>query len=936
MTRISYSLDGLWDFIHDPNAAIQLDQLAEYAMRQCLVPSSWQAQFADLRDESGVAWYRRTITGAELAPLLAPGSTLIVHFGAVDYYATVWLNGTLLGEHEDGYLPFEFALDSALIADADNELVVRVIDPGDDDQQFTNLRFAEIPHGKQSWYGAMSGIWQSVYLERRSAIHLTRLHITPDVANAQAHVTLQWNDPTPESYRVSFMLTDPNDQQSEHMAMLEAGELRVTTTIPVPNPMLWDTRTPHLYQLTVTIQHDGETIDSLGDYFGMRTIATTAEGYLLLNDRVLYLRGALDQDYYPHTHYTPESSALLEAQFAKARHMGLNCLRTHIKIADPRYYAAADRAGLLIWTELPNWQELTPAARKRARDTLVGMVERDWNHPSIVIWTIINEGWGVDLAGNASHRAWLAETYAMLKELDPHRLVVGNSPCYTNFHVVTDIEDFHNYYAIPDHYRQWRSWVQVFASRPPWTFAQSYDSYDTWNEYMRDPWNPTPRSAAPEVQRRGNEPMIVSEFGNWGLPDIDTLREAYGGEPWWFETGREWGDGVAYPHGIEQRYRLFHLHRVFPTLADLTAASQRMQFTALKYQIEQMRQHQSIVGYIITEFTDVYWEANGLLDMCRNPKSFYDVIGNVNSADALVPDWERIVYWEGERCEVRLAFSHFSGLALHNCRIEWQLDRWPAINGSFAPINVPTGQVSPIGTIVFALPEVSESVRARLELRLLDETGECITANHHEIYVFPRNCGEPAQGANGSLRLYAQPTLAEPLAALGYRLTEDLEQAEIAVAETMTDQLRRYVQGGGKVLWLVNSSEAKQTYLGSLGIALRHGRSWQGDWASSMSWIKQTTLFRAIPTGGLVDFAFADLTPDYVIVGLHPRDYANDVHAGLFVGWLHHVVALIVEQNIDQGNLMICTFRLRDQLQNNPVAQIMLHDMLGHLATSNK
>jgi hypothetical protein len=429
--------------------------------------------------------------------------------------------------------------------------------------------------------------------------------------------------------------------------------------------------------------------------------------------------------------------------------------------------------------------------------------------------------------------------------------------------------------------------------------------------------------------------MIVSEFGNWGLPDIGKLYAAYGGEPWWFETGMDWGDGVAYPHAIEKRYRLYHLHRVFPTLSDLTAASQRMQFTALKYQIEQMRQHQSIVGYIITEFTDVYWEANGLLDMTRNPKAFYDVIGNVNSADALVLDWERIVYWEGERCEARLAFSHFSGLALPNSRIEWHLDLWSEISGTFEPVNVPTGQVSPIGTIIFTLPEVSESVRARLEYCLLDATGTVITANHHELYIFPRRYGTPVQSENGPPSIYAQNGMANQLSALGYTTTDNLEQADMAIIETMTDPLRRYMLAGGKIIWLANSSEAKQTYLGSLGIAQRHGRSWQGDWASSMSWIKQGPMFKAIPTGGLVDFAFADLTPDYVIVGLRPSDFASEVHAGLFVGWLHHVVALIAEQTFDQGVLLACTFRLQEHLSTNPVAQIMLHDMVAHVTTDD-
>jgi hypothetical protein len=561
------------------------------------------------------------------------------------------------------------------------------------------------------------------------------------------------------------------------------------------------------------------------------------------------------------------------------------------------------------------------------------MVERDWNHPSIVIWTIVNENWGVDLAVNATHRAWLAETYARLKALDPHRLVVGNSPCFTNFHVVTDIEDFHNYYAMPDHYRQWKDWVQSFASRPPWTFAHTYESIEQWRQYVRDPWNPVPRMPAPEVRRRRSEPMVVSEFGNWGLPDIAKLRACYGGkEPWWFETGIEWGDGVAYPHGVEQRYRAYHLDKVFPTMADLSAASQRMQFTALKYQIEQMRRHPAIVGYVITEFTDVHWEANGLLDICRHPKSYYDVIGQVNSADAVVPvDWERIAFWAGERCEVRLALSHFSSRDLRGARLEWHLDRWPEVGGVLDGFSPERAQLTPLGTAMFEVPRLERSVRARLELRLVNATGEEITRNHHELYFFPRPVPLDIRVAAPGL-----PRLSSRLSGIGCHMVDAVADADVVVAERMTDELRWHVQNGGRVLWLAETPDAQQTHLGPISIANRHGRSWQGDWASSMSWLRQDRMFGAIESGGTVDFAFADLTPEAVIVGLAPRDFANEVHSGLFVGWVHHVVALIAERRVDRGHLMICTYRLREQLCSHPVATIMMRDMLARLAAHSR
>ena len=932
MNRTRVSLDGQWEFFPDPSQQLTPDTVSrDAAARAIRVPGPWQAQFDDLRDYSGVAWYRHRF---EVAPdLREEGGVWLLHFGAVDYFATVWLNGHPLGEHEGGYLPFELDVTRALKFDAPNELVVQVIDPGNDADFLPEFPFAEIPHGKQSWYGPIGGIWQSVYLERRAATHITRVRVTPDVPGQQVQVRLCLSRNAAESTSVRFLVTDPAGVVREHRFPLAAGNDTEEFSLPQPDPMLWDTEAPNIYDLQAELLSDAddqaEPLDRQATHFGMRTIATSSTGHLLLNGRVLYLRGALDQDYYPDLIYTPFSDAELEDQFAKAKHMGLNCLRTHIKITDPRYYDAADRAGLLIWTELPNWQELTDASKRRARETLLGMVERDWNHPSIIIWTIVNENWGVDLAVNPGHRAWLSETYNELKALDPYRLVVGNSPCFTNFHVVTDIEDFHNYYAMPDHYRQWKEWVQTFATRPPWTFAHVYESIESWREYIRDPWNPLPRQQAPEVRRRGSEPMVVSEFGNWGLPDVGKLRQCYGREPWWFETGIEWGDGVVYPHGIEQRYKAFHLDKVFPTLSDLSAASQRMQFTALKYQIEQMRRHPTIVGYVITEFTDVHWESNGLLDMCRNPKSYHDVIGQVNSADAIVPtDWERIAFWEGERCEVRLAISHFSSSDLRGCRLEWHLDLWPEVKGTLEGVGPERAQLTNLGTVVFEVPRLAEAVRARLELRLLSSSGETVTRNHHELYFFPRfdPDARPIRLAVPGL-----PRLAARLAAMGYELSDELS-ADVVVVERMTDDLRWYVQNGGRVLWLAETPDSQQAHLGSISIAQRHGRSWQGDWASSMSWLRQDKLFRGIPTGGTVDFAFADLTPETVIVGLTPRDYAANVHSGLFVGWVHHIVALVAERPIDRGRLMICTYRLRDHLGNHPVATIMMRDMIERMA----
>ena len=281
---------------------------------------------------------------------------------------------------------------------------------------------------------------------------------------------------------------------------------------------------------------------------------------------------------------------------------------------DPRYYAVADRVGLLIWTELPNAGRLTAQARVRAEATLRGILERDGNHPSIFCWTILNENWGTDLVHSAEDRAWLRRTVDWLKAADPDRLVVDNSPIAPSFHLRSDLEDFHFYAAIPDHRRSWDGFVEALAARPAWTYGPGG-----------------------EVVRTGDEPLLCSEFGNWGLPDPQRLRGADDAEPWWFETGHDWGDGAAYPHGIENRFRAAGLERVFGSLGAFVEAAQWQQYRALKYQIETMRRQPALAGYVITEFTDCHWESNGLLDMRRNPRVFHDAFAAINAETVVVP-----------------------------------------------------------------------------------------------------------------------------------------------------------------------------------------------------------------------------------------------------------------------------------------------------------
>jgi hypothetical protein len=225
------------------------------------------------------------------------------------------------------------------------------------------------------------------------------------------------------------------------------------------------------------------------------------DGQILLNGHPVFLAAALDQDFYPDTIYTPPSTAYLRDQFKKAKELGLNMLRCHIKTPDPRYLDLCDEMGIMVWYEVPNWAVLTKKSGSRGREHLEQMLERDYNHASILILSVMNESWGIDLS-EKWQREWLVEMFDYAKSLDPTRIIVDNSACEGNFHVKSDLDDYHVYFAIPDHAGWWADWCADFASRPAWTYSRYGDA-----------------------QRTFKEPILLSEFGNWGLPKLSLLRK---------------------------------------------------------------------------------------------------------------------------------------------------------------------------------------------------------------------------------------------------------------------------------------------------------------------------------------------------------------------------------------------------------------------------
>lgn len=882
-TRVRISLDGEWQFQIDPDGTLTPERIT--AWRTTTVPTPWQAQFDDLRNYSGVAWYQRVVT----LPPDWPERPIYLRFGAVDYFAEVWVNGERVGEHEGGYLPFEFEIDKHLRPNEDNLISVRVLDPGPEDED-GRFPFSEIPHGKQSWYGPLGGLWQSVTLESRPLTHFMGLKITPNLPGQKAHIEVRLAGEIADDDTLQLTLFDP-DRHPVAQIKMPAAPL-AAASMGISDPVAWSPDHPALYRAEAILLRDGKVVDRISEQFGMRHFEAR-NGRFYLNGNPLFLRMALDQDYYPRTIATSPSEAFLRDQFTKAKAAGLNGLRYHIKIADPRYLALADEMGLLIWADLPNWIKLTPAAEKRAWETMKGMIERDYNHPSIIIWNIVNEDWGTDLVNSPADRSWLAEMFAKVKQLDATRLVVDNSPCPSNIHVVSDIEDYHLYHAFPDKTDLFKERLAEFAVGAEWTYG-------------------------PESQRSGGEPLVVSEFGNWGLPDPNALVAWYGEKPWWFDTGKTWGEGAAHPDGMAERFEKYHLHRAFGDFKSLIRASQEQELMALKYQIEAMRAYPQLAGYVITEFTDVHWEANGILDICRQPKFSLERLAQFNAVDvALIPDLPTAVH-SGDLLQLPVVLSRYSAGPASGGQVAWSLEPHD-LRGELPVSSVPSGNILPAGEISFTAPDVERPSRFKLHLDWRSADGSTVATNEYELLVLP----QPAVEKTAATITTNDPDLAEWLGAKGYQVNGDGD-GKIVIFTQWNEAEQTFVQDGGKAILLAETLSAPM--LPGVELKPRDGSVWEGNWLNTLHWLRPDVV--SLTNNGRLDMPFTRVTPKQVLDGLSPSAFADDVIGGLYAGWIHKPVATTVRLAWGDGQVLLTTLQLRRGMLNGDIMAASLFDEL--------
>jgi beta-galactosidase/beta-glucuronidase len=439
--------------------------------RSIVVPFAYQSELSgiDERTLHDTVWYARRLKAPD-------AERLILHFGAVDYEATVWVNDVEVARHHGGHTPFNADITS-VVRKGDNELVVRADDPATD---------RSLPRGKQCWqekpegifYTATTGIWQTVWLEPLPQRCLTALRLWPKLDEGVLEFEVATSDPDAV---VELHARLQGRTVGRFTGQPGRGRLALAEVAP------WSPDSPVLYDLTVNLVDDaGRELDRVESYFGLRTIMT-ADGRFFLNGEPYIQRLVLDQGYFPGGWYTAASDDDLRRDIQLAKAMGFNGARKHQKLEDPRWLYWADRLGFLVWAEMPAFHEHTAQAEHRLLLELAAAIARDRDHPCVVAWLPMNESFGFRRPLQEPAVAeFLNRLYRLAYQLDGTRPVVSNDGWE---HALTDLCTLHDYGA---------------AAR----LRKVYQSLDS----ALDPAARPHPAYLPGYGYRG-EPLLVSEFG---------------------------------------------------------------------------------------------------------------------------------------------------------------------------------------------------------------------------------------------------------------------------------------------------------------------------------------------------------------------------------------------------------------------------------------
>ena len=563
------TLNGNWEFAYDDAGEGVRD--GWYDGRplprqpgRIVVPFPYQARLSGIGDTAvhEVVWYARDFS---VPAAWGSEGDLLLHFGAVDYAATVWVNGQEVGHNRGGHVPFSFDI-APYLCDGSNRLTVRVEDRQDPHQPRGKQSVSGTPFGID--YFCTTGIWQSVWLEPVPAVRIDHLVLETEVdaRSGALGVTVHLHAPaTGWCIEAEALESIDGGAVVARARLNEAGavaQLRLT----VPNGQLWSPQAPHLYGLRVRLFKGDTLLDEVRSYFGLRDVRVS-DGHVVLNGEPTRLALALDQGYWSDGLLAAPSDAALRADIEVVKRLGFNGVRKHQKVEDPRWLYWCDRLGLLVWGEMANARAWSSEAEERLLAEWERAVRRDRNHPCIVTWVPLNESMGFpDLAsGHHGQYAFVERLVRATRELDPTRPVIDNDGWdHTD---VGDILAIHDYTPSGAQLRERYRETLAGGPLPPVL------------------WNGKNPLFLPGAKYRG-QPIVLSEVGGFLMVPPDVPREQL---DWLYTLYGAYSNAQE----LEERYA-----NVLDGLASLPF----------------------VAGFCYTQLTDVEHELNGLLTYDRRPK----------------------------------------------------------------------------------------------------------------------------------------------------------------------------------------------------------------------------------------------------------------------------------------------------------------------------
>ncbi|MFK9092028.1 glycoside hydrolase family 2 protein [Bacillus salipaludis] len=447
------NLNGEWNFKFDRENKGEKEKWYKESNfdKKIIVPFSYETKASGIGEEVFCpnVWYQKRIT----IPSEYEDKEIILHFQAADYITKLWVNGTFVGERKGGQIAFSFNITDYL--DGTNEL--NIVVKNEDSQSCFQ------PRGKQRWldtsyecwYVQTTGIWQTVWLEFLNEAHVQAVKITPDIDTESVEFAYEVSgniDP-------SLVLKTTISFKGELIKAFEQTVNRPHQTIKSNiasefhhwRVVHWSPQAPNLYDVEFTLYKNGEVIDSVKSYFGMRKVSIE-NGNVLLNNIPLYQKLILDQGYWGESHLTPPSEEAIIEDIDRTLEMGFNGVRKHMKVEDQRFLYWADKKGLLVWSEMAATYEFSDEAVQNFTEEWIEVVKQHYNHPCIITWTPFNESWGVkNIYTDLKQQKFTEGIYHLTKAIDSMRPVIVNDGWE---HTISDIISLHDYVEYGDEFSQ--------------------------------------------------------------------------------------------------------------------------------------------------------------------------------------------------------------------------------------------------------------------------------------------------------------------------------------------------------------------------------------------------------------------------------------------------------------------------------------------------